>query len=242
MKQTRIAALESRIARFERKLTAADWDMWSTASKLVVAVVYEHGEGDPDVEWLARTIKAAPHLDKANFPSWEGTPMGDAASAAKWRAHWEKLNRKYSRLLKQIPGKVGMRFNSNWMPFPSKGTDARAMKWIKENLQFRGPFIVGKLDKAKVLKQRKDNHKAAKAKLLAIIDKQLARRPNKFYQSLRDQLAKKGWLSEKQLRSLKDFPSGDEGLGYFGLFESQQGRGWDFEAPMNSVKPWDAVP
>ena len=207
-------SMEERWERgFQEPKTAANWDLWAEASKLALAMVYDGAWGGKDASLVWDAVVHAPR---------------DNAEATQEPERWARLVQKHKSTMSKIPGRVGVKFNDNGMVFPAKGTDKRTMQWINDNFQFLGPFITGKLDKAKAKRERLELQKKHVALLSDLFDSFLEKRPNRFIQSLRDQLTRRGSLSEKQLEAawkiLQDEPNGTD---IVNDFETYQSKGWD---------------
>jgi hypothetical protein len=166
-----------------RHLEAANWDLWAKASKLTVAMIYDDKWAGEDARFVWGTVIGAPR---------DNDPVADDPET------WERLLRTHKSTLSKIPGRVGVKFNSNGMVMPGKGTDRRADAWIQKNMEFFGPFLSGRLDPNKVKQEQAEDKK----EVLEAFDTYLNRFPDhSFMQSLRGQFDRKGWLSEKQLDS-----------------------------------------
>jgi len=211
-------SMEERWERgFQEPKTAANWDLWAEASKLAVAMVYDGAWGGKDASLVWDAVVHAPR---------------DNAEATQEPERWARLVQKHKSTMSKIPGRVGVKFNQNGMVFPAKGTDKRTMQWINDNFQFLGPFITGKLDKAKAKRNKLELQKKHVTLLLNLMLSFLAKRPNRFIESLRDQLDRRGYLSTKQLdaawKILADEPNGANIVSDFRQYQAQ---GWDPNRP-----------
>lgn len=224
-----------------------DWNLWSNASKLAVAMYHDGAWSGDDATHVCCAVMYAPKMEKGSHEHRE-------LSAAV-----ERISALYRDTLDAMPGRYGVKFNEGGSIMPSKGTDKAASRWLNANFNFLGPFLFSRRNAEQETADRKAFHSHHVSLLALTLDQMIERTArNDFFKSLREQLDRKGWLSYKQLDCLSRSSAADFWVDgtentfgertmacrVIGDFSRAQARGWDRMNPLvgEPAKPWEVCP
>lgn len=162
-------------------------DLQERADKAILALVHRGGDQKKNIGflWSVRT--------------WALKGRPPTAKQQRW---WDGLVQRTESFARKIPGKVKLDHNPNGLIFMGRGSDGTAVKWVSDHFEMSGPFLDGPKQQAPTPAPVTPSGGGNKGQLEAL-DELLARRPDGFIQSIRDQVARGRALSEKQLKAVR---------------------------------------
>jgi hypothetical protein len=163
------------------------YDIQEAADKAILGLIYQGGQAkDIKFLWGVRT--------------WALKGKGPTPKQQRW---YDGLIKRTQSFASKIPGKVRLDTNPNGLVFLGRGSDSSTMKFVEDHFIQTGPFIEGPKPKNQPTPAPPPLEGAANQAQLDALDGLLALRPDRFIQSIRDQVARGRQLSEAQLKAVR---------------------------------------